>query len=236
MDNSPIKTAYLGSTATDYDQRRFSTPQGQYFDRIEYRELRRTLSRLQPSSKIMEVGCGTGRFTARVAKTEHAVLGIDPSPDMIEESRRRCAAFPATEFKIEEGAALSLADNAFDLTYSIRVTNQVGSRDYAMRMVRKMIRVTRPGGYILVEFMNEGRPEWLKRKRKDVRLRHEKLSVLASNEGCSVLEHSGILMGGEWVLKRTPAWLLPVWYAIETIAGRFLWRWTLRGYVLLRKS
>ena len=224
MDNLPTKTAYLGSAATDYDLCRFSTPQGKYFDRIEYRELRRTLSRLQPSSKILEVGCGTGRFAARVAKAGHVVLGIDPSPDMVSESRRRCAAFQNAEFKVEEGAALSLADNVFHLTYSIRVTNQVESADYAMRMILEMIRVTRPGGYILIEFMNADRPKWLKRERKDVRLRHDEVCDLAMNEKCLLLAHRGILMGGEWVLKRTPAWLLPVWYAIETIAGRFLWR------------
>lgn len=41
-------------------------------------------------------------------------------------------------------------DNSIDLVYSIRLLRPTKSRDDALRVVDEMLRITRPGGYMLV--------------------------------------------------------------------------------------
>ncbi len=42
----------------------------------------------QPGERILDIGCGTGTLTAKIAESGAAVTGLDSSPAMIEEARR----------------------------------------------------------------------------------------------------------------------------------------------------
>lgn len=49
--------------------------------------------RVQRSSRVLEVGCGTGNYVAEVAeRTGSACFGIDPSEEMLAVARSRSAA------------------------------------------------------------------------------------------------------------------------------------------------
>jgi SAM-dependent methyltransferase len=54
-------------------------------DTIFYLEFAVTLN----ASVIVDVGCGTGRLTTELARRGHRVIGVDPSPAMLEIARRR---------------------------------------------------------------------------------------------------------------------------------------------------
>ncbi len=78
-----VVTAYSGPQATIYDEKRFSEPKGQLFQMFEIGQLESVLTRLPPQQRILEVGCGTGRFMRRSLKGGHKVHGLDPSPEML---------------------------------------------------------------------------------------------------------------------------------------------------------
>ena len=42
----------------------------------------------KPTDKVLDVGCGDGRFTANFISSVDSVLGIDASPSMIETARK----------------------------------------------------------------------------------------------------------------------------------------------------
>ena len=226
-------TAYRGSAARDYDERRFVTPQGRLFSDLEFRQLRRATKRLVPASRVLEIGCGTGRFSQSLAREGFDVVATDPSPDMIAVAASKCAGLDSITLKQAEGADLSFADETFDFVFAIRVTNQTESQEYALTMVREMIRVAKRSGLILVEFANNRRP--LAKRSRDVRLSFAQIRRAARDAGCKVLDETGVLVFSQSVLNRVPDVLVPLWEPVERLAAIGLWRWASRGYILLRK-
>ena len=220
-------------TSQVYDER-FSTPQGRMFDAVEWEELTRAIEMVPPGASALEVGCGTGRFSKRLAERGFHVRAIDPSRHMIELAMGKCRGIGNITFAREEGGAISSGDCAFDFTFAIRVLNNTGTVKYALKTMEEMIRVTKPGGLILVEFMNGRRP--FRRKSKYVLLSFSEISEAARKQGCHVASRRGIMVLSQPFLDITPAPLLPLWRALERSAEVFLWRWASRGYILLRKQ
>ena len=62
--------------------------------------IEKVLALLPPSSKVLDVGCGTGRpVSSTLASNGHKVTGIDISPSMAELSRK---AVPSGEFEVAD--------------------------------------------------------------------------------------------------------------------------------------
>jgi SAM-dependent methyltransferase len=101
---------------------------------------------LPEAAEILDVGCGTGEITARLAELypSASLLGIDLDPAHLERARSRCAAFgPRVRFEPGDALALALPDRAFDLCVCRHLAQAVPD---AERLLREMVRVTRPGG------------------------------------------------------------------------------------------
>ena len=228
-----VATAYAGKAATTYDELRFTTKQGLLFDVLEWEQLKRVAAVTTKAGSVLELGCGTARFSKRLAESGFRVRAVDPSAQMIQIAAEKCKDLDNVTFAQEQGAVLSSGDCTFDLVFTIRVTNQTESKEYALRMVREMIRVAKPGGLILIEFANSQRP--FKRKSNDVRLAFSEISKVGRESGCSIESQRGILVFSKSVMDRMPGPLIPLWAIIERLSARFFWRWTSRGYILLRK-
>jgi len=101
---------------------------------------------LAKQKDVLEVGCGTGLIMRGLKDTAKRIVGIDISPGMLEEARKR-------GFEVVEGNAekLPFEDESFDLVYSYKVLAHVPGIENA---VREMARVLRPGGYMVAEFYN----------------------------------------------------------------------------------
>jgi ubiquinone/menaquinone biosynthesis C-methylase UbiE len=233
MHTDPLSTGYVGETAYKYDERRFSTRQGQLFSALEFGQLKRAVERLNPGSRVLEVGCGTGRFSEYMARHGFSVTGTDPSSDMVDIAAGRCRDLGQVRFRREEGAHLGYPNEAFDLVFAIRVTSQVESEAYALAMIREMIRVTRRGGLVLVEFINRDRP--FPKRSRNVKLSFSQVERVAAEGCCDALWRHGVLVFSESVLHRMPDRLVPLWGRLERGAALGLWRWASRGYVALRK-
>ena len=224
---------YRGEAASKYDECRFGTRQGQLFSDLESEQVQRAVRDLAPGSRVLEIGCGTGRFSESLGRQGFVVVATDPSSDMLELAARRCAGLNAVTFGQEEGGRLSYDDSAYDFVFAIRVTNQTESEEYAIRMIREMIRVTRSGGRILVEFVNRRRP--FRRDTQSVRLAFAQIGRVAEEQGGEVLWRAGVLVFSQSVLDRVPDRWVSWWGRAERRVGPLLWRWASRGYVLLRK-
>lgn len=229
-----VPTAYVHEAAKQYDNRRFTTEQGLLFAAFELAELQRIATQVPRGAYVLEVGCGTGRFSLYLGSRGYKVRAVDPSLDMIRIASQKCTDLDNVTFAQEEGASLSCADSTYDLVFSIRVTNQTESQAYALRMIREMIRVTKPRGLVLVEFVNSQRP--FRKKSKNVRLSFSQIAKVACEDNCRVESQRGILVFSQTVLNKIPRVLLPVWALVERVSSRILWKWASRGYVLLRKQ
>lgn len=93
----------------------------------------------------LDVGCGTGVFTALVLTraAPETIIGIDPSPAQVEHAKRTVAA-PA-DFRAGTAIDLPFGTGAFDVVVSALAIHFFPDRPQAFR---EMLRVTRPGGIV----------------------------------------------------------------------------------------
>src|SRR5262249_36982230 len=74
--------------------------------------------RVRPGTRVLDVGCGVGRWSRHLAARGASVTGIDLSPTMITEARRRTRAAPQLRgecrFLVQDLAHLE-AGEKFDL-------------------------------------------------------------------------------------------------------------------------
>ncbi len=108
------------------------------------------LYRLPPAARILDVGAGTGEFSARVAEEypRSRVTGVELLASSVEHARRRHAHL-APRLTFETGDAFDLAqpDDTFDLVANRHVIQSVPHVD---RILAELVRVTKPGGHVHV--------------------------------------------------------------------------------------
>lgn len=115
---------------------------------------KRLLDELTPAdTRILDVGCGTGKFASRVLEKfpETSVWGIDLCHGMLEQGMHRVKHWQG-RYQVAEANAerLPFADNSFDV---VTCTHSFHHYPDQVRAAREMHRVLRPGGRL---FISEG--------------------------------------------------------------------------------
>ncbi|HEY6879405.1 MAG TPA: methyltransferase domain-containing protein [Polyangiales bacterium] len=98
----------------------------------------------KPGSKVLDVGCGTGRlgdYVANILGPESRVFGVDPLPLRIEIAARKNPRFEASVGRAED--LTQFADGTFDALYANSVFHWVEDKPKALR---EFFRVLKPGG------------------------------------------------------------------------------------------
>ena len=95
----------------------------------------------QPGERILDLGCGDGQLTQRIAASGAMVIGIDASPEMVAAARARGIA-------ADKGPAekLPYPDHTFEAVFSNAALHWVRGQD---EMMREVHRVLRPAGVLL---------------------------------------------------------------------------------------
>lgn len=100
--------------------------------------------------KVLDLGCGDGTTAVPMARLEADVLGVDIASNLVEAGNKRAAAEGLTNLRFQEGDATNLAelkDQSFDLTVSI-FGAMFAPKPFDV--AKEMVRVTRPGGRIIM--------------------------------------------------------------------------------------
>jgi ubiquinone/menaquinone biosynthesis C-methylase UbiE len=107
------------------------------------------LAGLQPGDRFLDVAAGPGGLSLPAARLGAEVLATDWSPAMIErfEARVREEGLPNAEGRVMDAHALDVEDDTFDVTGSLFGVMLVPDQPLALR---EMVRVTRPGGRVLL--------------------------------------------------------------------------------------
>jgi len=98
------------------------------------------------SGAVLDLGCGTGELTARLAAKypRASFVGVDLEESHLERARARCDSFGArVRFEVADALALPYADASFDFVVCRHVIQAVPDPP---RAVAEMRRVLRPGG------------------------------------------------------------------------------------------
>ncbi|MEO5579929.1 MAG: methyltransferase domain-containing protein [Gemmatimonadaceae bacterium] len=126
-------------------------------DRANIRALQR-LRLDRDVTRILDVGCATGAGIfqfLRLGFKPDRMTGVDISAERIAQAR---ASLPNVEFRCESGASMSFGDGTFDLVFESTMFVLLPSEDLARAIASEMIRVTRPGGYLMLVDWRYGKP------------------------------------------------------------------------------
>jgi len=138
--------------AEEYDDKRFSEG-GAFIDR---REKEAVLSALGPveDKRILEVACGTGRFTVMMAQQGADIIGLDISPAMLTQGRQKAKQVGVddhVEFMRGDAARLPFPDNHFDAVFAMRFFHLA---DRPVTFLRELRRVSK--GQVFFDTFNLG--------------------------------------------------------------------------------
>jgi len=106
----------------------------------------RRLVRLQPGWHVLDIGCGVGTWSRRIADHGTLVVGADFSAEMI------MMATPASgvEFMVGSAQDLDLPDGSIDLALSVTVLQHITSDGELQHALANIHRMIKPGGLFFV--------------------------------------------------------------------------------------
>jgi SAM-dependent methyltransferase len=138
----------FGRLANTYD-RWYETPFGRACDALEKRAVARALPPPSPAARLLDVGSGTGHWSACFARNGYLVTGVDVAPEMVAVARAK--SIPHASFQVADAHALPFDDGQFRVTAAITTLEFV--RD-ARAVLREMARCTSSPGVVLVGVLN----------------------------------------------------------------------------------
>lgn len=94
--------------------------------------------------RILDLGCGTGDLTERLRQSGAHVVGLDASPEMVSEARRK---YPELELVVADGQALTY-DGEFHAVFSNATLHWLPRADDVARGVQRALV---PGGRFVAE-------------------------------------------------------------------------------------
>jgi SAM-dependent methyltransferase len=117
-------------------------------DDLQFRAFRRALSlaALPPGSRILDVGCGTGRWVRRYLELGHRATGIDATPGMLRLARQQGTAAPLLA---GEAFRLPFSDAVFDCVSDVTVVQHIPEA-FQPTALAEMVRVLKPGGRLIL--------------------------------------------------------------------------------------
>ena len=108
--------------------------------------------------RILEVGCGSGSELLRLVgwgADPGLMAGVDVLPERIGAAR---AKLPAADLREADARSLPFPDESFDLVQQFTLFSSVLDAEFRRRIAAEMLRILKPGGFILWYDMRYVRP------------------------------------------------------------------------------
>lgn len=108
--------------------------------------------RVTRDAKVLDIGCGIGRWSRRLAARGAKVMGVDLSPTMIAQATHRAeleGLAARCSFDVQDTAHLE-AEGKFDLVLGVTVLQHILDRDALRSAVRRMTEHLAPNGRMVL--------------------------------------------------------------------------------------
>lgn len=150
----------------------YQTDLGRKTDQIEKNLIAELIADL-PRKHLLELGCGTGHWTAFFETQGFDVTATDTSPNMLKQAENKKL---KAKFLLADAQSLPFPDQAFELAATVTMLEFVTDREKAFR---EIYRILQPGGWLIIGVLNKN-------------------SVLGKNKtGDEVFKHARFFTPGE---------------------------------------
>jgi SAM-dependent methyltransferase len=110
---------------------------------------------LAPGKRALELGCGTGVFLERVARSGATIQAVDLSTDLLAKARLRLASVAGVHLFRGNAERLPFRDATFDAVYGSSILHHLNLEP----ALREVLRLLRPGGRIVFTEPNICNPQ-----------------------------------------------------------------------------
>jgi ubiquinone/menaquinone biosynthesis C-methylase UbiE len=110
----------------------------------------RAIDHDSPNARVLDVGCGIGCDIYELIRLHYSpakITGIDILPDRIQEARRL---WPQIRFVLGDASRMEFADDTFDLIFESTMFATLPDDVLSAGIAQEMVRVCRPGGYLIL--------------------------------------------------------------------------------------
>jgi ubiquinone/menaquinone biosynthesis C-methylase UbiE len=112
----------------------------------------------QPNSRVLDLGCGTGRVSLAVAAAGHRVVAIDPNTNSLAAARGKRGAEDVTWI---DGTSAQLPDETFDVAImTAHVAQAISADDDWSRTLADVHRSLAPGGRLAFDSRDPSARAW----------------------------------------------------------------------------
>lgn len=189
LENLPERGSDLAGQAAVLDERRrrsqeFFDSHARQWDSLvrtilpvpDYRE--RLLALVPGGTAVLEIGLGTGGLLPGLVARASRVIGVDHSPSMLEEARRRLAlaGLAGIELRLGEMGHLPLPDGEVGCAVANMVLHHAADPVAVLREIR---RVLAPSGVVVLADLGRHEREWVREQLADQWLGFDEGELLA---------------------------------------------------------
>jgi ubiquinone/menaquinone biosynthesis C-methylase UbiE len=154
---------------------------------------------LEEGSKIIDIGCGFGKISLKLASLGYSVTGIDINSEAISLSKAAGENLmldekmaEKVEFEVGSASELPFSGETFDLAVMQAFLTSVAETQERIKIMKEACRVLKPGAYLyIVEFgQNWHLKLYRNRYLQDFPLTKEEGSFLVKNPETGVVEYT----------------------------------------------
>lgn len=128
--------------AEDFSRTREYVPQ-------EIKEL--ILKYVNPRDRILDLGCGNGRFFKIFESKPVDYFGVDNSEKMVKIAKEK---YPKGNFQVADALNLPFPSNYFDKIFSFAVFHHVPSEGFRIEFLNEVKRILKPKGIFILTVWN----------------------------------------------------------------------------------
>lgn len=122
-----------------------------YIDKLQMFYLDKYFNKLKKTDQVLDIGCGIGRISFRLAKLCGKLYGIDVSKNSIEICKSKAKKMKMVHNTFETGDARNIKFiNKFNYIFSITVLENLTKRQDFEMAIKNLLRSTKHGGKIIL--------------------------------------------------------------------------------------
>ena len=195
---------YYDDLAPNYDTNRFENSYGKYIN-IQERKFLTSILPLDKNKKILDLGCGTGRFL------EFANYGVDISPKMIEIAKTK---FPKKVIIEGSVSSIPFPENHFDVIYSLHVIMHL-NKEITQSFLDETHKKLKSNGKLIFDFPSDKRRKKVNYKVNNWHAANQFTTdeiIKMSETNWKLKKHNGILF---LPIHRFPNFIRPLLLSID---------------------